>query len=122
MERIYLHRNYIRGNRSIATGVKTASEAVKITKKAVSFLSALGDMAKARGMAEIAAKSGLGCESVYKAFAIGKKSQFEAVHELIKALEMKPAFVPAERQQAACKPLSDSCEKKNEYSEEREFA
>ncbi len=97
---------------TITTKVKTASEAVKITKKAVSFLSALGDVAKARGMAEIAAKSGLGCESLYKAFAISKKSQFETVHELIKALEMKPAFVPAKRQQAARKPLSDNCEKK----------
>lgn len=43
------------------------------------FLSALGDVAKARGMAEIAAKSGLGRESLYKAFAAGRKPQFETV-------------------------------------------
>lgn len=58
------------------------------------FLSALGDVAKARGMAEIAAKSGLGRESLYKAFAAGRKPQFETVHKVIKALEMHLEFVP----------------------------
>ena len=36
------------------------------------FLSALGDVAKARGMTEIAVKSGLGRESLYRAFAAGR--------------------------------------------------
>ena len=74
------------------------------------FLSALGDMARARGMAEIAAKSGLGRESLYKAFAADRKPRFEKVHKVIKALEMNLAFVPAARRQAARKPLPDNCE------------
>ena len=65
------------------------------------FLSALGDVAKARGMAEIAAKSGLGRESLYKAFAAGRKPQFETVHKVIKALDMNLEFVPRRGRQGA---------------------
>lgn len=37
------------------------------------FIAAIGHVAKARGMSEIAKKSGLGRESLYKAFAPGAK-------------------------------------------------
>ncbi|EED36731.1 putative addiction module antidote protein [Luminiphilus syltensis NOR5-1B] len=49
------------------------------------FLQALGDVAKAKGMSEIAEKSGLGRESLYKAFAPGKKPQFETVFKVARA-------------------------------------
>lgn len=68
------------------------------------FLSALGDVARARGMAEIAAKSGLGRESLYKAFAAGRKPQFETVHKVIKALDMNLEFVPRRGRQGAWPP------------------
>ena len=74
------------------------------------FLSALGDVAKARGMAEIAAKSGLDRESLYKAFAAGRKPQFETVHKVIKALDMNLEFVPAKRQQGAWPAPPDRCD------------
>lgn len=52
------------------------------------FFSALGDVAKARGMAEIAKKTGLGRESLYKAFATGKSPKFETVQKVTAALGM----------------------------------
>jgi len=41
------------------------------------LLSAIGDIAKARGMKQIAKDSGLGRESLYKALAPGAKPRFE---------------------------------------------
>ena len=49
------------------------------------FLNALGDVARARGIAGIAAKSGLGGESLCKAFAAGKKPQFKTVYRVNRA-------------------------------------
>ncbi|PPA04800.1 putative addiction module antidote protein, partial [Pseudomonas sp. MWU12-2312b] len=43
------------------------------------FLRAIGYVAKARGMAQIAKDSGLGRESLYKTFAPGSKPRFETV-------------------------------------------
>jgi probable addiction module antidote protein len=50
------------------------------------LLRALGHIAKARGMADIAMKSGLGRESLYKALAPGAKPRFETVLKVIRAL------------------------------------
>ncbi len=43
------------------------------------FLKALGDVAKARGMAQIAEKAGLGREGLYKALSAGADPRFETV-------------------------------------------
>ena len=53
------------------------------------FLAALGDVAKARGMAKVAKKSGLGRESLYKALAPGAKPRYETVKRLIDSLGVK---------------------------------
>ena len=45
------------------------------------FLAAVGHVAKARGMTEIAKDSGLGRESLYKAFAPGAKPRYETVQK-----------------------------------------
>lgn len=50
------------------------------------FLSALGDVAKARGMAEIARASGLGRESLYKALAPGAHPRHETIVKVLRAL------------------------------------
>jgi probable addiction module antidote protein len=50
------------------------------------LLRALGHIAKARGMADIAIKSGLGRESLYKALAPGAKPRFDTVLKVIHAL------------------------------------
>lgn len=50
------------------------------------LLRAVGHIAKARGMAHIAEKSGLGRESLYKALAPGAKPRFDTVLKVIHAL------------------------------------
>ena len=53
------------------------------------FLSALGDIAKARGMAKIAKDAGLSRESLYKALAPGAKPRYETVRKLMDAIGVK---------------------------------
>ncbi|MBD9466583.1 addiction module antidote protein [Pseudomonas sp. Pdm06] len=50
------------------------------------FLRAIGYVAKARGMAQIAKDSGMGRERLYKAFAPGSKPRFDTVLKVIHAL------------------------------------
>jgi len=53
------------------------------------FLAAVRDVAKARGVATIAAKAGLGRESLYKTLRPGAKPRFETVVRLLDALGVK---------------------------------
>jgi probable addiction module antidote protein len=53
------------------------------------LLLALGDVARARGMAQIARDSGLGRESLYKALAPGAKPRFDTVLKVARALGVK---------------------------------
>jgi probable addiction module antidote protein len=53
------------------------------------LLAAVGDVAKARGMATIARDSGLGRERLYKAFAPGAKPRFDTVMKVLQALGLK---------------------------------
>ena len=53
------------------------------------FLTAVRDVAKARGIATIAAKSGLGRESLYKTLRPGAQPRFETVRRLLDALGVK---------------------------------
>jgi probable addiction module antidote protein len=57
------------------------------------FLAALGDVAKAKGMAQIAKAAGLGRESLYKALASGAHPRFETVQAVLRALGVKLAVV-----------------------------
>ena len=50
------------------------------------FLAALADVAKARGMAQLAKDSGLSRESLYKTLSPGAKPRFETVVKITKAL------------------------------------
>ncbi len=58
------------------------------------LLSAIGDVAKARGMAQIARDTGLGRESLYKAFAVGAKPRFDTVLKVLRALGMEMHAYP----------------------------
>lgn len=58
------------------------------------FLAALGDVAKARGMAEIARETGLGRESLYKALSSGAHPRYETVKAVLAALGVRLAVVP----------------------------
>jgi probable addiction module antidote protein len=53
------------------------------------FLSAVANVAKARGIAKVAQDSGLGRESLYKALAPGAKPRYETVRKLMDALGVK---------------------------------
>ena len=53
------------------------------------FVAALGDVAKARGMAQIARESGLGRESLYKALSAGAHPRYETINSVFRALGVK---------------------------------
>ena len=53
------------------------------------FVAALGDVAKARGMAQIAKDAGLGRESLYKTLSAGAHPRFETVNSILHALGVK---------------------------------
>jgi probable addiction module antidote protein len=57
------------------------------------FVAALGDVAKARGMAQIAKDSGLGRESLYKALSAVAHPRFETINSVLRALGVKIAVV-----------------------------
>lgn len=59
------------------------------------LLVALGDIAKAKGMAQVAKDSGLGRESLYKALAPGAKPRFDTVMKVALALGIKFTVEPA---------------------------
>ena len=53
------------------------------------FLAAVCDVAKARGMAQVAANAGLGRESLYKTLRPGAKPRFDTVRRLLTALGVR---------------------------------
>ena len=53
------------------------------------FLLAVANVAKARGLAEVARASGLGRESLYKALAPGAKVRYETVRKILDSLGVK---------------------------------
>ena len=63
------------------------------------FLAALGDVAKARGMAQIARDAGLGRESLYKALSQGARPRYETINAVLHALGVK-FMVVAEQPQS----------------------
>lgn len=61
------------------------------------LLLALADIARAKGMAQIAKDSGLGRESLYKALSPGAKPRFDTVLKVARALGVRLAAYPASR-------------------------
>jgi len=59
------------------------------------FLMAVRNVARARGMSQLAKDSGLGRESLYKALTPGAKPRYDTVLKLISALGVKLHAVPA---------------------------
>ena len=57
------------------------------------FVAALGNVAKARGMAQIAREAGLGRESLYKSLTAGARPRFETINSVLHALGVKFAVV-----------------------------
>ena len=50
------------------------------------LLEAIGNIAKAKGISQIAADTGLGRESLYKTFQSGSKPRFETVMKVLRSL------------------------------------
>jgi probable addiction module antidote protein len=53
------------------------------------FLVAVSDVAKARGMAQVAADAGLGRESLYKTLRPGAQPRFDTVRHVLDALGVR---------------------------------
>ena len=53
------------------------------------FLHAMGEVAKARGIAAVAKEAGLGRESLYKALAPGAKIRYETVRKLLSSMGVR---------------------------------
>ena len=62
------------------------------------FLQAIADVAKARGMAQVAKDTGLGRESLYKALAPGAKPRYDTVLKLLRALGVERHMSPVVRE------------------------
>lgn len=58
------------------------------------LMSAIADVAKARGIAKVAADAGLGRESLYKTLAPGSKPKLDTVFKLLHALGVKLTASP----------------------------
>lgn len=62
---------------------------------------ALGDIAKARGMSQVARDAGLSRESLYKALSGERSPGFDTILKVIEALGLKlharPVLIPAQR-------------------------
>ena len=76
---------YLTDNKAIAEYVTAVLEADDPDL----LLAALGDVARARGMAQVAKNAGLGRESLYKALAPGAKPRFDTVLKVTRALGVK---------------------------------
>ncbi|WP_273795192.1 addiction module antidote protein [Brucella intermedia] len=58
------------------------------------FIAALGHIAKAKGMTEIAKESGPGRESLYKALKTGSKLRYDTVQKVLSALGVRLTVAP----------------------------
>ena len=53
------------------------------------LLAAIGDVARARGMAQVAQQAGLGRETLYKALTAGAKPRFDTIFKVLNALGVR---------------------------------
>jgi len=68
--------------------------AVLETQDSDLLLLALADIAKAKGMAQVAKDAGLGRESLYKALAPGAKPRFDTIIKVARALGVRLTAEP----------------------------
>ena len=76
---------YLNDDEAIAEYVSAVLE----TEDSNLLLLALSDIARAKGMAQIARDSGLGRESLYKALAPGAKPRFDTILKVARALGVR---------------------------------
>lgn len=61
------------------------------------FLAAVRDVARAKGMAQLAKDAGLGRESLYKALTPGAKPRYDTILKVLHALGVKLSAKPSHR-------------------------
>lgn len=59
------------------------------------IMSALGDIARAKGMSAISRETGLNRESLYKTFKTGTKPKFDTVLKVMSALKLRLRAIPS---------------------------
>ncbi|WP_028223211.1 addiction module antidote protein [Paraburkholderia oxyphila] len=84
---------YLDDEETIASYISSAMEADDQDV----LLLALADVAKARGMAKVAADAGLGRESLYKTLKPGASPKFETVAKIMHALGIKLTAAPEKK-------------------------
>jgi probable addiction module antidote protein len=82
---------YLDSDRAIAAYVEAALEDGNVSV----ITAALGDIARAKGMTEVARKAGLGRESLYKALSPDGNPEFSTVLRVLQALGLRLRAVPA---------------------------
>lgn len=60
------------------------------------FLAVVRDVARAKGMAQLAKDAGLGRESLYKALTPGAKPRYDTMLKLLNALGVKLSAIPVQ--------------------------
>lgn len=83
--RLYDASEYLKSEKDMAAYFEAALE----EGDPAIIVHALGNIAKARGMTEIARKTGLGRESLYKALSHGGNPEFATVLKVVHALGIK---------------------------------
>jgi len=82
---------YLTSDESIATYLSVVLE----ENDPALFAAALGDIARARGMTQVAKESGITREALYKALRPGSEPRFETLSRVCAALGVRLVAVPA---------------------------
>lgn len=82
---------YLESEEDIAAYLQAAFE----TGDPTLIAAALGDIARAKGMSQIARETGLGRESLYKALSAEGNPEFVTILKVVEALGLKLHAVPA---------------------------
>ena len=100
---------YITSDEAAAAYITQALE----TNDAAIFAAAVGDVARARGMAEIAKASGLAREGLYKALRPNSQPRMETITRVLGALNVrfKVEVIPPDERISAAKPVKKASAK-----------
>jgi probable addiction module antidote protein len=82
---------YLDGDKAIAAYLEAALEDGDVSV----ITAALGDIARAKGMTEVARKAGLGRESLYKALSPDGNPEFATILRVLDALGLRLRAIPA---------------------------
>ena len=85
--------------------IATSLEATLQEGDSALVAAALGDIARAKGMSQIARDAGLGRESLYKALSVDGNPEFATIMKVISALGLRLHASPAQAGSEICASL-----------------